>query len=307
MIKFGTDGWRGIIGDNFTFSNVKIVAQAISDYLHQNSKSTIKVVVGYDRRFLSYEFAQIVSCVFAANRIKVSLSSSDIPTPAVSFHTRYGNYNLGIMITASHNPPKFNGLKIKTSDGGSADKVLTDKVEKKLGKTKINIMEFSDAVKKRLVNLNDLSKNYIKFLKGFVNLKAIRKLKLKVLVDDMYGCGDEFAQKIIKPSHIRIDYLHNSFNPSFGGMRPEPVKSNLRELICKVKRDGYDLGIALDGDADRIAAVNKNGEFIGAQVLLPLLVIHMVKNRSQRIGIGKTVVGSNLIDNVELSVGVPCY
>ena len=307
MIKFGTDGWRGIIGDNFTFSNVKIVAQAISDYLHQNSKSTIKVVVGYDRRFLSYEFAQIVSCVFAANRIKVSLSSSDIPTPAVSFHTRYGNYNLGIMITASHNPPKFNGLKIKTSDGGSADKVLTDKVEKKLGKTKINIMEFSDAVKKRLVNLNDLSKDYIKFLKGFVNLKAIRKLKLKVLVDDMYGCGDEFAQKIIKPSHIRIDYLHNSFNPSFGGMRPEPVKSNLRELICKVKRDGYDLGIALDGDADRIAAVNKNGEFIGAQVLLPLLVIHMVKNRSQRIGIGKTVVGSNLIDNVALSVGVPCY
>jgi len=308
MIEFGTDGWRGVISDNFTFNNVRIVAQAIAGYLNHSKKEGSKsVVVGYDRRFLSKEFAQTVSCVLAANEIKVILSSSDIPTPVVSFHTLYGGCDLGVMITASHNPAKFNGLKIKTPDGGAADKVLTDKIEKRLRVNKLRSMAFPEAVKKRLVNVKHLDKGYIKFLRGFVDIKAIRKMNLKVLIDNMYGCGDEFAQRIVESTRIKIDYLHNSFNPSFGGCRPEPVQGNLRELVRKVKTGRYNLGVALDGDADRIAVVNEDGEFINAQVLLPLLAIHMVKNRKEHLGIGKTVVGSNLIDEVACALGVPCY
>ncbi len=308
MIKFGTDGWRGIIGDDVTFSNVRIVAQAIADYLKRDgSKSKQRVVVGFDRRFLSKEFAEEASCVFAANKIKVVLSSSSIPTPAVSFHALYGGYNLGIMITASHNPAKFNGLKIKTKDGGAADKTLTNKVEKLIGKNKLASMPFMDAEKKNLVEVRALDTDYVNFLKKFVALSKIRKMKLRVLVDIMYGAGDGFIGNVFRSSSIKVDYLHNEFNPSFGGIHPEPIDTNLGELISKVKKEKYDIGIALDGDADRIAAVTRKGEFINAQVLLPMLAIHMIKNRGESNGIGKTVVGSNLIDEVASSLGVPCY
>jgi phosphomannomutase len=136
MIKFGTDGWRGVIADNFTFENVRIISQAIADYLYKEAKGSKKVVIGYDCRFLSAEFAKTVALVLAANKIKAVLSTRAVPTPAVSLHALHGKYDLGVMITASHNGAEFNGLKIKTKDGGAADKSITDKVESLLYKTK---------------------------------------------------------------------------------------------------------------------------------------------------------------------------
>ncbi len=308
MIKFGTDGWRAIIAEDFTFENIKIVSQAISDYLKGNKKTkSKKVVIGYDRRFLSKEFAQTVGCVLAANKIKVTLSNRDVPTPAVSLHCRNKKYDLGVMITASHNPARFNGLKIKTPEGGSADKFLTDKVESLLGRSKLKYIDIALAKKKNLLAVKDLTVDYMDFLKKFINIKRIKKLKLKVLVDVMYGSGDDFVERVLGPSNIRIDYLHNEINPSFGGIRPEPIASSLGELIAKMKKGKYDLGIVLDGDADRIAMVDGNGNYINAQVILPLLAIHMVKNRKAKGGIAKTVVGSNVIDKVALSLGVACY
>lgn len=308
MIKFGTDGWRAVIAEDFTFENIRIVSQAIADYLKDNKKNkNKKVVIGYDRRFLSREFSQAVACVLAANNIKVTLSNRDVPTPAVSFHCRKRGYDLGVMITASHNPAKFNGLKIKTSQGGSADKTLTNKVESLLGKTKPKSIDVSAAKKKKFLEIKDLSLEYVEFLSKFVDLRKIRKLKLKVLVDVMYGSGDDFAEKVLGSCGVKIDYLHNEFNPSFGGIHPEPVVSNLEELISIMKKGKYDLGVVLDGDADRIAMIDNKGEYINAQVILPLLAIHMVKNRKVKGGIAKTVVGSNVIDKVALSLGVACY
>ncbi len=316
MIKFGTDGWRAVIAEDFTFENLKIVSQAIADYLRQShplrdrgSKTAKrkKVVIGYDRRFLSREFAETVGCVLAANKIKVSLSDQDVPTPAVSYHCYNKSYDLGIMITASHNPAKFNGLKIKTSEGGSADRSLTDKVEHLLGRRKPKYMDITLAKKKNLIRARDLTKDYIGFLRKFINIKRIKRLKLKVLVDVMYGSGDNFVERILGPSNLKIDYLHNQFNPSFGGIHPEPIASNLGELISKMKTGKYDMGIVLDGDADRIAMIDGRGNYINAQVILPLLAIHMVKNRKIKGGIAKTVVGSNVIDKVALSLGVACY
>jgi len=309
MIKFGTDGWRAIIAEEFTFENLKILSQAIADYLEQTAKKTKrkKVVIGYDRRFLSKEFAQTVGCVLAANNIKVNLSSRDVPTPAVSLHCREKKYDLGVMITASHNPARFNGLKIKTPEGGSADKAITNKIESLLGKRKPKYIDIALAKKKNLLVLEDLTVYYMDFLQKFIGIKKLKKLKLKVLVDVMYGSGDNFVERALGKSNIEIDYLHNEFNPSFGGTRPEPIASSLVELMAKMKKGKYDIGICLDGDADRIAMVDNKGNYINAQVILPLLAIHMIKNRKVNGGIAKTVVGSNVIDKVALSLGVACY
>ena len=308
MIKFGTDGWRAIIAEEFTFENVKIVSQAIADYLKENKKTKSKrVVIGYDRRFLSKEFARTVGCVLAANKIKVTLSNRDVPTPVVSLQCQNKKYDLGVIITASHNPAKFNGLKIKTPLGASADKSLTNRVESLLGKSKLKSMDIVLAKKKNLLVVKDLTADYMDFLKKFINIKSIKKLKLKVLVDVMYGSGDNFVERILCRSNIKIDYLHNENNPSFGGIRPEPIVSSLGELIATMKKGKYDLAIVLDGDADRIAMVDGKGNYINAQVILPLLAIHMIKNRKAKGGIAKTVVGSNVIDKVALCLGVACY
>ncbi len=307
MIKFGTDGWRAVIAEDFTFENVKIVSQAIADYLKGKVKGSKKVVIGYDCRFLSKEFAKTSGLVLAANKIKAVLSDRSVPTPVVSLNCLKEKFDLGIMITASHNPAQFNGLKIKTPEGGSADKSITNKVESLLGKNKPQEIDESQAKKKNLLQEKDLTKIYVSFLKSFVDLKKIKKLRLKVLIDVMYGSGDNFVEKILGPSNIKIDYLHNEFNPSFGGIHPEPVPSNIKKLMAKVKKEKYDLGLVLDGDADRLAMVDGKGNYINAQVILPLLAIHMVKDRKVRGGIGKTVVGSNSIDKVALDLGVACY
>jgi alpha-D-glucose phosphate-specific phosphoglucomutase len=309
MIKFGTDGWRAVIAEDFTFQNVKVVSQAIADYLKGVKKKRKKVVVGYDCRFLSKEFATTVSLVLVANKIKVTLSEEVVPTPAVSLHSLVDGYDLGIMITASHNPSCFNGLKIKTKDGGAADSVLTNKIEKLLYKSKPKFIDLETAKKKKFLEVKCLTDTYVKFLRRFVDIKRIRKLKLKlkILIDTMYGSTDKLVEKILGRSKIKIDYLHSEFNPSFGGVNPEPIEKNLQELIKRVKKEKYDLGVALDGDGDRISLVDSKGNFINAQAILPLLAVHLIKNRKEEGGIGKTVVGSNLIDEVASSLGVPCY
>jgi len=305
MIKFGTDGWRAVIAEDFTFDNLKIVSQAIADYLNKENKT--KVVIGYDARFMSDLFAKTTALVFAANNINVVLSRTIIPTPVISLYAFKNKFDLGIMITASHNSAKFNGLKIKTQDGAAADKKLTDRIEKLLYKNKVRIITEEQATKKRLLKIESFENFYINNLKNFINIEKIKKLKLKILIDLMYGAGNSFIEKVLANSGIKIDYLHNQFNPSFGGVSPEPIEDNLKEMASIMRTKKYDLGIVLDGDADRIATFDSRGNYINAQVILPLLAIHMIKNRKEKKGIAKTVVGSNLIDEVALDLGVNCF
>jgi len=306
MIKFGTDGWRAIIAEDFTFANLKILAQATAD--HYNSlKKHNKAVIGFDRRFLSQDFAKAVACVFAANEIKVVLSATDCPTPTVSFECRYTGYDFGIMITASHNPFRFNGYKIKTREGGGADSQVTGAVEKYLHKNKVKELDFDQAVKAGKIKVENFTGLYVKFLRNYVDIAKIKKHKLKVLVDTMHGVGNGYVAQVLGECGIKIDYIHNDYNPGFEGVNPEPIAANLKELMAKVKKEKYTCGLVLDGDADRIAMVDGKGNYVNAQVLLPLLAIHMIKNRKEKGGIGKTVVGSNLIDDVALDLNVPCY
>ncbi|MFH1198953.1 MAG: phosphoglucomutase/phosphomannomutase family protein [Candidatus Omnitrophota bacterium] len=299
-IKFGTDGWRAIIGDTYTFENLKILSQAVADYAGADKK----IAVGFDTRFMSAKFARITSEVLAANGVKVTLSDRPIPTPALSFAVKNRGLDLGIMITASHNPPEYNGFKIKIATGGAAGLEVTGKVEELLGR---NAPREISAETKGNIFEDNLVKEYVKFIRNYIDFKRIKNKKFKVLVDVMYGSGDSFIAEILKGSSIRLELMRNTINPSFGGGRPEPLEEHLGELKARVKKEKFDLGIALDGDADRIAAVAPGGVFIHPQKILGLLALHLSQDRKWSGGVIKTICGTTMIDNIANTLGIELY
>jgi len=302
-IKFGTDGWRGVISDNFTFENVRRVASAIADYYRMHSTSPFRIAVGYDTRFLSSTYARLVAEVLSSKGIEVLLSNRYIPTPVLSFVTRELNLTCGVMITASHNPAQYNGIKIKTSQGGAAGLEVTSQIEKIVNKRK-NIIYKGKCGE---IKMMDFIPSYIKFLRQYINLERLKDKKYNVLVDAMYGSGDSFMGEVIKGTEIKLDFIRNELNPGFGGLRPEPVLENLLPSIQKLKEKKYDLGLVLDGDADRIAGFLGDSSFLHPQKILGLLALHLVRNRKFKGGIVKTIVGTTLIDKITQKLGLKLY
>lgn len=298
-IKFGTDGWRAVIGEDYTYENLKVLSQAVSDYLGPGKS----IAVGYDTRFMSGRFAEASAEVFRNNGIEVTLSDQAMPTPALSFTVKNRKLDLGIMITASHNPAEYNGFKIKNSSGGAADPEVTRTVEELLGKNPVKEEVRSSAKVKK----EDLISDYVKFIRGYIDLKRVRNKRFKVLVDAMYGSGDSFIASVLKGTDIRLEFLRNTVNPSFGGTRPEPLEEHLKELKERVKKEKFDLGIALDGDADRIAAVAPGGVFIHPQKILGLLALHLNQDRGWSGGIVKTIAGTTMIDHIADFLKVKLY
>jgi len=298
-IKFGTDGWRAVIADTYTFKNLKVLSQAVADYLGRGKK----VAIGFDTRFMSDKFAAIVAEVLGNNEIKVVLSDSPVPTPALSLATRDLKNDLGIMITASHNPAEYNGFKIKLPSGGAAPVEVTRAVEDLLGKnTPAENNSQTIPFEKK-----DLTKDYVKFIRNYIEFKKIKNKKFKFLVDAMYGSGDSFISRILEGSSIKLEFMRNTINPSFGGRRPEPIEENLEELKQRVKKEKFDLGIALDGDADRIAAVAPGGVFIHPQKILGLLALHLHQDRGWSGGLVKTVCGTVMMDNIADFLKIKLY
>ncbi len=310
-IRFGTDGWRGVISDTFTFKNVAAVAQAVGEWVGRDLRripsQPPRVAVGYDTRFLSAEYAQIVSCVLAANGLEVRLSDTSIPTPALSLGVTTTRSVAGIMITASHNPAKFNGIKIKTAKGGAASRDITDRVEGYLYQSEVKNLDWEQAQKEKRVILHDYKKEYIKFLRGYIDLPKIRKSALKVLTDLMHGSGDAFMLEILKGTKIRLFLMRETSDPTFEGSKPEPVPELLGGIMRRVPREKFDLGLVLDGDADRIAAITAQGEFINPQKILGLLIVHLVRNRSKKGGIVKTICGTTMIDHIARQLNLKLY
>ena len=310
-IKFGTDGWRAVISEDFTFKNVAIVAQAISEWLNRDCELKIghprRVAVGYDTRFLSDEYAECVSCVLAQNGIEAYLSDAPIPTPALSFGVLKTKSMAGIMITASHNPGRFNGIKIKTAQGGAATRVITEKVENYFYQTEVRKADFSIAKNDKKIILHDYKREYVKFIRNYIDLKRIKNSTFKVLTDAMHGSGDGLMAEILKGTKVRLSLMRADINPSFEGGKPEPVKEYLGEILSRVKREKFDLGLVLDGDADRIAAVAPGGEFINPQKILGLLILHLVRNRGKKGGVIKTLCGTTLIDKIAQKLGLKLY
>ncbi len=298
QIKFGTDGWRAIIADTYTLENVRVLSQAVADYLGSGKK----VAVGYDTRFMSAKFAEAAAIVLKNNGMEVILSDRPTPTPALSFVVKSRKLDLGIMITASHNPAEYNGFKIKNAAGGGASQEITRAVEGLLGKSPVK-----DGVLLEPIKPVDIIKDYIKFIRNYIDLKKIKNKKFKVLVDSMYGSGDSFIAQVLKGSSIKLEFMRNTINPSFDGGRPEPVEENLEELKARVKKEKFDLGIALDGDADRIAAVAPGGVFIHPQKILGLLALHLNQDRHWSGGLVKTICGSTMMDNIAKFLGIKLY
>ncbi|MDZ4242426.1 MAG: phosphoglucomutase/phosphomannomutase family protein, partial [Candidatus Omnitrophota bacterium] len=308
--KFGTDGWRGVIADNFTFKNVQVIGQAISEWINRDLQpmdGRKRLAVGYDTRFMSGDFAKLISRVFAANGIEVLLSDAPIPTPALSYGVTRSRCVAGIMITASHNPYQFNGVKIKTDKGGGASKDITDRVEALLHQAEVRVADYEQAKAAGQIIRHNYKTDYLRFLKNYLDLKKIKNTKFKVLTDVMHGSGDSLMAEILKGTKVRLTLMREDINPYFEGKKPEPVVEFLSEILKRVKNEKFDLGLVLDGDADRIAAVAPGGEFIHPQKILGLLVLHLVRNRGRQGGVVKTICGTTMIDNIAKKLGLKLY
>jgi len=297
-IKFGTDGWRDIIGERYTFKNVKIVSQAVADYLGRGKK----VAVSFDTRFLSDAFAKTSADVLAACGIKVLLSDRFTPTPALSFAVKKRRLDLGIMITASHNPAAYNGFKIKVSSGGAAGPEVTKAIERLCAD---NPPTFATA--KAEIKKTDFISDYITFLRNYIDFKRIKNKKFRVLVDAMHGSGNSYIKEVLKGTNIKLEFLRININPSFGGLRPEPIVENLGETIRKMQSKDFDLCLVLDGDADRIAAIGQGGIFIHPQKILGLLALHLIKERGFSGGLVKTIAGTTMLEHIAKSLNMPVY
>lgn len=300
-IKFGTDGWRGVISDDFTFENLKRAAQAIADYYNLKFRHP-RIAVGYDTRFLSDKYAEVVSAVLIQNGIDAELSSAAVPTPALSFAVKHTRQDAGIMITASHNPAEYNGLKLKNSEGGAAGVEITKEVERL-------IQQGLDIKKENAGKISrvDFARDYIKFLRHYIDLEKIRNSRFRVLVDPMHGSGNGFIADVLKGTKINLEFTRRDINPSFGGLRPEPTLENLLNTQKLIKKGRFDLCLVLDGDADRIAAFTGKGEFINPQKVLGLLILHLVCDRRMSGGVVKTIVGTNMLDNITQKFGLKLY
>ncbi len=293
-VKFGTDGWRGVIADTYTYENVKRVALATAIVFKDHPKIKNGIVVGYDTRFMSRQFAETAAAVLANQGIKVFLTNTFVTTPTISLLSRDLNCALGVMITASHNPAVYNGYKLKDEFGGSMNIDEIAKIENELKSIKeVELKKTVDElVKEGKIEYFDGMGFYLNYLKGKIDIDKIKKSKLKVIYDAMYGAGQNIINKFAE-----IRQLHGEVNPSFGKSAPEPVQKNLSEISDDIKNGDYDIGIVTDGDADRIAIIDEKGEFLDAQKTFALLLKYLYEKKKLR---GKVVRGfstSELIRN----------
>jgi phosphomannomutase len=311
QIKFGTDGWRGRIADNFTFENVRIVAQAIADYfsrdglISQNTER--KVIVGYDTRFLSDKYALTIARILAANNLGVIFSREAVPSPVVSYWVVKEKARGAVMVTASHNPPGYNGIKIKNSSGGPADENITGEIEKYLYKNQVAVLKDESAVE-----MIDLKPAYLARIKSYINLPLIKKNRLKIVVDSMYGAGRGYIAEILKNSPVKVIPIHQVPDPLFGGINPEPIEINLAELKKTVREQKADIGLATDGDADRIGIIDDKGNYLTPHQVFPLLLSYLVEEKKwqgkivQAISLGylgKRIAGRYNLPFQEVGVG----
>lgn len=302
-IKFGTDGWRGIIADDFTVDNVRLVTQAVCDWVKTGSVPGSGIVVGYDRRAQSEVFARAVAQVAQANGLKVFLSDRECSSPAVSFACRYFGASAGLMITASHNPPQFNGLKIKAHYGGSATPEMVADVENHLR----GLIRSGAAPQTSLdaIPTTDIAAPYLAHCARFVDLAKVAQAGFKVVVDPMHGSGAGYLTGILQNAGVQVTEIRSERNPVFGGINPEPITQNMGALFEAVVSSGADVGICLDGDADRLGACDSRGNFVDCHRIFAVLLKHLYEERGWRGGVVRTVSTTRALDKLCAAYDLP--
>lgn len=305
-IRFGTDGWRGLIAGDFTFANVARVAQAAADEWGERPAAgrERRVILGYDRRFLSPEFARLTAEVFAGNAFEVLLTPVPSPTPAVSFAVRERNAAGGVMITASHNPAAFNGFKLKAWFGGAADATLCRAVEERVDASPVRRVAFSEAVRSGRVREVDLRSDHVRAVRRLVDLDRLARARLRVGHDVMWGVGAGCFQALLAGTRCRVTTLRGAHDPLFGGIRPEPIPEFYGETSAWLRAHPQDVCLVSDGDADRLGALDERGRPLTTHQVIALVLWHLLANRGARGTVVKSLNTTSLVDRLAAAHGV---
>lgn len=297
-IKFGTDGWRAIIADGYTFANVSRVAQATAQWVKKSSGASPSILIGHDTRFLGREFAWRAARVLAANGVRVVLADSVVTTPAVSWGTKHYGMDAGVVITASHNPPEYSGFKIKASFGGPASPEMIAEVEEELERIEAvdPLPSVDELVDEGRIEERDLRAAYLDELRRILDIDAIESAGLKIAHDPMFGAALGHVTELL--GEDRVVEIHNDVNPGFHGVAPEPVEDRLSELSELVVEEGCAAGLANDGDGDRIGMMDENGRFVTSHELLALLVKYLHTERGLSGEVIKTFSTTHMLDRM---------
>jgi phosphomannomutase len=296
MIKFGTDGWRDVVAAGFTLKNLGIVTRGISDYLKAKTTEP-KLVVGYDCRFMGREFAAAVAGELSAYGVKAWLGDDAYPTPTVAFAVKALGADGAIMLTASHNPYYYNGLKFIPEYAGPATAEITGGIEKAIAvSARRGTAVKADQAVPRLIEKTNLSLGYMPALIDFLDLDSISASGLKVALDPYYGAGRKLMPELARLAGLDPFVIHDNEDPLFGGTLPDPTKNNLSELKDLVVNKGFDVGLALDGDADRFGVITDDGSFLTPNQVVSLLLEHMATNRGAEGIVVRTVATTHLLD-----------
>lgn len=321
-IHFGTDGWRAVISDTFTFHNLRMVTQAIADAVSSASwdngidlsgnPDSRELVVGFDTRFLSDRYAVDVARVLAANGYTVHLAQADAPTPAISYNVRHLGAVGGVMITASHNAPRYNGLKLKAAYGGSAlseqcrrvEVYLNDNEERARGP---NLMDYEQARQLGLIRRFNPLVSYFDHLRKLIDFNTIAENPQRVVVDSMYGSGRGVFKGILQGTGCEVQEIRGEMNPGFGGIHPEPIRQYLGALASAISTHMGNFGLATDGDADRIGAMDERGNFVDPHKIMSLALCHLTEKRNLRGPVVRTVSTTRMVDRLASQYGLPVY
>jgi alpha-D-glucose phosphate-specific phosphoglucomutase len=311
-ILFGTDGWRGVIADDYTFENVRVCAQAFADELKETGAGSPSCVIAYDNRFHSENFAAAVAEVMAGNGIRAILTDRATPTPTLSFTILDRKTTGGVIVTASHNPAIWNGFKARAGYGGAFQPEVLRKLEQRIegiqaGGAAPKRVDLAEAKERGLVEVYDAGPKYEAQVRELVDTGAMRSTGLKVVHDAMYGAGAGWLERFIGGGSTRVIPVNGYRNPAFPGINPEPISRNLQAMFDAVRNERADLGIATDGDADRLGLCDEKGDFINQLTAISLLALYLLEVRGQRGAIVRTLSTSTMLDRLGELYGVPVH
>lgn len=311
-IKFGTDGWRGRMAEDYTFENVRYCAQGLATYLQESGHTRGPAIIAYDNRFQSEDFARAAAEVLAGNGLHALVTEAATPTPALSLAVRERRAVCGVIITASHNPAQDNGFKVRSSYGGATPpedlKIIEGFIRNWQSQGEVRRKPLAEARNEGLIDLFDAGPAYAQALPKLVELEPIRRAGLKVAFDPMWGVGSGWFHRLIGGGATEIVVVNSGRNPLFPGMsRPEPISENLQGLFGLVRESGAEVGLATDGDADRAGFADERGEFINQLQAYALLALYLLEVRGWRGPIVKTISTTSMLDKLGRLYDVPVH
>lgn len=308
MIKFGTGGWRAVIGEDFTKENVCKVAQGICDLMKKENKTELPVMIGYDRRFLSSDAAKWIAEVFSANGVKSYFMKRSAPTPLIMFNVKNMKLHYGVEVTASHNPYEYNGIKLIVEEGRDADVTCTSLLEKLIDKAEVKSEDFNDGVNSgKITYLKAPFNAFIDSILSKLDVEKIKNADLRVLFDSMHGSATYAMMTVLCSARVTLDMMNSNKDGYFGGSMPAPGFNESEELRHRVKTEGYDLGIQVDGDGDRLAIIDSEGTYIEANKILVMLYYYLHEYRGWKGGVVRNLATTHMLDAVAKSFGEQCY